>query len=78
MLELLPRNVGYAVAQTFQYRYSLSSTDFEASTVTCSGHDAMLHSTTLQPPLVLIACDSAFECSNRFWLDLYDNKVRTS
>ena len=61
MLELLPSEVGYAVAHSFRTRYGLSSPDCKTSTVTPSsprlGLDAILHGTTLQPPGVLTACD---------------------
>lgn len=55
MLELLPRDVAYAVARSFHQRYSLSSQGFNASAVTSSGHDAVLHSTSMQP-YVLVDC----------------------
>lgn len=60
MLELLPREVGFAVAGSFQQRYSLSSLGFSASAVTSSGQDAVLHSRTLQPN-VFVDC---------FWHDI--------
>lgn len=58
MLELLPGDVGYAVAHSFRHRYSLSSPGLAASGVASAIHD---FSTTLQPLVLLIAFDSTLK-----------------